>query len=64
MNNKTFQNRLKSKVLWMSIGSFTLFVLKTYFDIEVPQGDMLLNWILLILTYLGIINNPNNKGTI
>lgn len=64
MQIKKSQNRFKSWMLWSSVGSFTLFVLKTYFDIEVPQGDTLLNWILLILTYIGIINNPTVKNKI
>jgi len=57
----TMQNRLRSKALWLAIFSFTIFVLKTYFDIEIPKADELMNGILLIATLLGIFNNPTSR---
>lgn len=55
----TKQNRLRSKVLWLTILSFILFILKTYFKIEVVKGDELINGILTIFTLVGIFNNPS-----
>ena len=62
IENVTIQSRLRSPVLWSTIFTFTIFVLKTYFDIEIPQADKLINGILLIATLLGIINNPSFKN--
>ena len=69
LNNKkttevTFQNRLRSWMLWSTVLSFVVFILKTYFDIEIPQGDKLVDGILLIATLVGLINNPSIKNKI
>ena len=63
-NPLDIRNRLRSKVLWLTILSFTLFILKTYFKIEVVKGDELINGILTIFTLLGIFNNPSFKNKI
>jgi uncharacterized membrane protein len=55
------QNRFQSKVVWISTATLVLFVLKTYFNIEIPQADKLLELILLTATALGIFNNPEAK---
>lgn len=54
------QNRLRSKFLWASMLSLGLFVAKTYFNIDIPQGDKLADLILVTLSAAGIFNNPTN----
>ena len=55
------QNRWRSKTAWASLLALFLFVTKTYFKVEIAQGDMLVNLILLAGSALGIFNNPENK---
>ena len=55
------QSRLKSPVLWVSIATLVAFVLKTYFEYEIPQFDKLVDLILIVASGLGIVNNPVNK---
>ena len=55
------QNRFKSRMAWASVLTLILFVLKTYFKIELPEGDKLVELILLALSGMGIFNNPENK---
>lgn len=55
------QNRLRSKALWASILALVLFVSKTYFNYEIPEGDRLVDTILLVLTLAGIFNNPTSN---
>ena len=56
------QNRFKSWVLWASIASFVVFVLKTYFGVVIPQVDTLVNMILSIMVLFGVVNNPTDGG--
>lgn len=56
------QNRLKSKALWASILALIVFVLKTYFDVEILEGDKLIDMVLIVLTLAGIFNNPTDKN--
>lgn len=56
------QKRLKSKVLWTAVLSLILFVAKNYCNFEVVKGDELIEMVLLVLTLLGIINNPTDKN--
>lgn len=53
--------RLKSWALWLSIASLFAFVLKTYFNYEIPEFDTLVNMVLVVLAGFGIINNPTNR---
>lgn len=55
------QNRLRSKVLWVSIFALFYFVLKNWFNIEIPQWDVFVELLLAVLVGLGIINNPTDK---
>ena len=55
------QNRLHSRALWVSIFALVLFVSKTYFHYEIPQGNELAEAILLVLTLAGIFNNPTDS---
>jgi uncharacterized membrane protein len=58
------QNRLRSKPLWIATFALVIFVLKTYFKIEVPKADELLLLILIVAIEFGIINNPTDKNNI
>lgn len=55
------QNRLRSKVLWMSVFALVYFVLKNWFDIEIPQWDVFVDLLLGVLVGFGILNNPTDK---
>lgn len=55
------QNRLRSKTLWISIFSLVIFVSKTYFNYEIPRANELFDSLLLVMTLLGIFNNPTQS---
>lgn len=55
------QNRLKSPVLWISLFTLITFVLKTYFDVEIEQKDVLIDLIMSVLIGFGVLNNPTRK---
>jgi len=57
------QNRLKSKASWVAIFTLIVFVLKTYFKIEIPQVDTLIELIFVVAIALGIFNNPENPAS-
>lgn len=57
------QNRLQSKVLWVSIFALVYFVIKNWFGFEIPQWDTFVELLLTVLVGLGILNNPTNKDT-
>lgn len=54
-------DRLKSKVAWASLFSLIVFVLKNYFNYELPLADDLINLILVTATAFGIWNDPTNR---
>lgn len=56
-----YQSRWQSWALWISIASLIGFTTKTYFGFEIPQFDLLVNMILVVVSGFGIINNPENK---
>ena len=55
------QNRLRSKIVWTSTATLIIFILKTYFNIEIPKVDELIDLILVLATVLGVWNDPTNK---
>jgi uncharacterized membrane protein len=55
------QARWRSKIAWGAVLALILFVLKTYFGYELPEGDRLIELILLTASALGIFNNPTSK---
>ena len=55
------QNRLKSPVLWLSVSALITFILKTYFNIEIPEFDTLVDMIITVAILFGIVNNPTDK---
>ena len=56
------QKRYRSWALWLSVAALVAFVAKTYFGVEIPQFDELVNLVLVVLTGFGILNNPESKG--
>ena len=55
------QSRWRSKAAWMAALSLILFVSKTYFGYEIPEGDRFVDLILLVATAFGIWNNPERS---
>ena len=55
------RNRLKSPVLWMSLFTLILFILKEYLGIEIPKVNTLIELIMTCLIGFGIVNNPTDK---
>jgi uncharacterized membrane protein len=61
MSIKTkIQSRIRSKLAWTTTISLILFMLKTYFKVDIPNIDQLVDLILLELTVIGIFNDPTN----
>lgn len=54
------QSRWKSKMAWMSLASLIVFLIKTYFDVEIDEVDRAINMIFATLTAFGIFNNPTD----
>jgi uncharacterized membrane protein len=54
------QNRFKSKLAWASLLALLVFILKTYFNIQIAEADKLIDLLLMTATGLGIFNNPTN----
>ena len=54
------QSRFRSKTAWVAMFMLVLFVLKTYFKIEITESDKLIELILITGTALGIWNNPKD----
>ncbi len=57
-SNMNKQSRWRSKTAWVSIISLVLFVLKTYFKIEIPSQDELVNLLMIVLVSIGVFNDP------
>ncbi len=55
------QPRYKSWALWLSVAALIVFVIKTYFQYEIPGWNDFVNLLLVVLTGFGILNNPTDK---
>ena len=55
------QSRFRSKYAWTALISLIIFVLKTYFDIELRNSDQLVNLLLIAASAFGIFNNPTDS---
>ena len=55
------QSRWRSKPLWIATFSLIGLILKTYFEIEIPKYDLLVEMILSILTLAGIFNSSTDS---
>jgi len=56
------QTRLKSLGAWGATVALILFVLKTYFNVTIPEADKLWELILLAGAGWGIWNNPTSPN--
>jgi uncharacterized membrane protein len=54
------QSRFRSKAAWIATFSLVVFILKTYFKIEIPEVDKLVDLILAAATVWGVFNNPTD----
>lgn len=55
------QSRWRSKAVWISTFALIGFILKTTYDIDMKEFDDITNTILILLTQLGILNNPTRS---
>lgn len=56
------QNRLKSWALWLSVASLVVFLVKTFWKIDISETvDGFMNVLCPVLVGFGIINNPTDK---
>ena len=56
------QNRLKSKVVWVSLLGLIYFIVKEWIGFEIPQWDKFVELLLGTLVGFGILNNPTDNG--
>lgn len=54
-------NRLKSWALWVSIAALVVFIVKTFWHVDIGETvDGFLNVLLPVLVGFGIVNNPTD----
>lgn len=56
--------RLRNPRPWIATFSLLLFVLKTYFNVEIPHSNALIDLILAVLGAWGVWINPDGKDDI
>lgn len=63
MKKSDLQNRLKSKVFWVSVISAIALILKALgiYEIEDTTISIIVDTVFSVLTIFGIANNPTNK---
>lgn len=62
------QNRLKSKVVWVSIASLVLMILKNYnlleeINLTADSYNEIIDSIISVLVLFGILNNPTKNNS-
>lgn len=57
----TTQNRLKSPVVWTSIGALILFIAKSWFNFNIPGWDTIVELVIAILVGFGVLNDPTSS---
>ena len=56
------QNRLKSWALWLSVAALIVFLVKTFWKVDISETvNGLMDVLLPVLVGFGIINNPTDK---
>lgn len=56
------QNRFRSWALWLSVSALVVWVVKTFWKIDISQEmDNFMNVLLPCLVGFGIINNPTDR---
>lgn len=58
----TLQNRLKSPVVWTSIGALILFIAKNWFNYDIPGWDTVVELVIAILVGFGVLNDPTSSN--
>lgn len=59
------QNRFKSWALWVSIAALIVFVVKTFWKVDIGETvDGFMNVLLPVVVGFGIVNNPTDKDSI
>ena len=55
------QNRFKSWALWLAIAALVVYVMKTFWKIDLSESiDGLLDVLLPVLIAFGVVNNPTD----
>jgi len=55
------QQRWRSKAVWISTFALIGIILKNTYDIDMKEFDTITDTILILLTQLGILNNPTRS---
>ena len=55
------QQRWRSKTVWISTFALIGIILKNTYDIDMKEFDTITDTILILLTQLGILNNPTRS---
>lgn len=55
------QQRWRSKAVWISTFALIGIILKNTYDIDMKEFDTIADTILILLTQLGILNNPTRS---
>ena len=55
------QSRFKSVPLWFAVAGLVALVLKSWFQIEIPSFNEIVEAVIGVLVLFGILNNPQNK---
>ena len=60
-----FIERFKSWALWVSIAALAVFIVKTFWGIDISaEVDGFLNVLLPVVVGFGIVNNPTDRNNI
>lgn len=56
------QNRFKSWALWLSLAALIVFVVKTFWKVDISETvNGFMDVLLPVLVAFGIVNNPTDK---
>lgn len=56
------QNRFRSWALWLSVAALVVWIVKTFWKVDISETvDGFMNVLLPVLVGFGIINNPTDK---
>ena len=59
------QNRLKSWALWLALAALVVWIVKTFWQLDIAEPvNQFMNLLLPLLVAFGIVNNPTNPDGI
>lgn len=62
---KNVQSRFRSWALWVSIAALIVFMVKTFWKVDISETvDGFLNVLLPVVVGFGIVNDPTSKDTL